>query len=136
MLSKEEATKLYEENGRSFTRASAKAGIPRSTFTMAYRGNYRGAVKAADSPSIGKSLSEFRETFDKNVIIPRQIREGLKKLGNAWDYEAAFAKACGVSITDISNFRDEFSDNWHSLKREGRRVWGSKSMIKSIKATL
>ena len=132
MITKDEAVALCVKNNGNVTEAAKEAGMPRTTFRKIMKG---GAAKATPSP-IGKTLAQFRETFDKNVIVPKRIKAGLEKLGDSWEYEVAFAKSAGVSLTDLANFREMFPDNWHALKRDGRRVWSSKSTIKAIRSML
>ena len=142
------AEKLYKEHGMSLTRAAAAAGMARSTFTKLLRGEVpakprKTLTKPAEGPGgpapargVGKTLAEFRSTFDKNVIVPARIRAGLSALGSNWEYEVAFAKFCGVSLADMSNFRELFTDNWLAVKREGRRVWSSKATIRAMREML
>lgn len=139
------AEKLYKEHGMSLTRAAAAAGMARSTFTKLLRGEVpakprKTLAKPAGGPDpargVGKALAEFRSTFDKNVIVPERIRAGLSALGSNWEYEVAFAKFCGVSLADMSNFRGLFPDNWLAVKREGRRVWSSKATIRAMREML
>jgi hypothetical protein len=71
----------------------------------------------------GRSLQNFKQTYDKNTIIPQKIRNALKELGPAWEYEAEFIKRAGVNYTDINIFRDMFSDYLVIIKRENKRIW-------------
>jgi hypothetical protein len=77
---------------------------------------FAGAKKA------GRSLAEFRSTYDKSTIVPAKIRAALKVLGaNGWEYEVDFGRMAGVSSSDLGNFRDEFSGFVVALK--DRRAW-------------
>jgi hypothetical protein len=83
-----------------------------------------GATAAAGTPAkMGRSLTEFRATYDKATIVPTRVKAALKALGaGGWEYENIFARAAGVSLSDLANFRDAFAAHIVSL-REGRRAW-------------
>ena len=82
----------------------------------------------------GKSLSEFREVYDKDYIIPRRIRAGLKSLGNGWEYEVEFARKIGVRIADLANYREMFTEYVVSLNQASKRVWaGNKTLAEQLK---
>lgn len=78
--------------------------------------------KVAEKPKVGRSLTEFKNTYDKNTIVPAKIKAALKLLGNGWDFEVNFAKLAGVSLADLGNFREMFVDHVVTLK-ESRRAW-------------
>jgi hypothetical protein len=70
-----------------------------------------------------RALSEFRETYDKSLIIPARVRKALTRMGKGrWAYESEFAKLAEVTLADLGNFRDKFSAYVVQL-REGRRAW-------------
>ena len=70
-----------------------------------------------------KTLAEFRATYDKATIVPAKLRAAIKSLGQGgWEYEVQFSHNAGVSLSDLANFRDQFSKYVVAL-REGRRVW-------------
>jgi len=71
----------------------------------------------------GKSIDEFRARHDKGFIIPRRIEDGLKAMGEGWEYEAQFARIAGVALTDLSAYRDQYADYIVLLNRDGRRAW-------------
>lgn len=113
----------------------AKAlGMPRSTFRLRLRGVLpkSGAARpAAPLPrsSNGRSLQDFRAEHDKDFIVPRKIREALKLLGGGWEYEAQFAKLAGVSLADLGNYRDAFSEHVVPLRRDGKRAWAATAAV-------
>lgn len=87
-------------------------------------------------PAVGKSLKEFRETYDKSTIVPQKIRNGLRMLGQGWEYEVQFAKMAGVSLADLGMFRDQFSEYVIPL-RESRRAWaGTLGVAKAMREML
>lgn len=138
------------------TVAAAKAmGIARSTLqsqlsTAAKRGIKAGnlnhnafdnlvarSVPSKKTTSLGKSLTEFRAQYDKSYLVPMAIEEGLKNLGDdAWEYEAAFIKICGLSQTDFGRFREEFAEYYVVVDgtRSGKRIWaGSKNLAAQLR---
>lgn len=76
-----------------------------------------------EAPTSGKSLADFKQTYDKNTIIPRKIKAALKELGSAWEYEAEFIKRAGINYTDMNTFRDMFDDHLIFIKRENKKIW-------------
>jgi hypothetical protein len=80
-------------------------------------------VDKAPAQTVGRSLAEFKQTYDKNTIIPQKVRAALKELGTAWEYEAEFIKRADISYTDLAAFRDMFSDHVVIVKRENKKIW-------------
>lgn len=107
--------------------AGAKAmNIPRATLQHRLRVAKANGVKPQEAPATkraGRSLDDFRAAHDKDFIVPAKIKEGLKALGGGWEYEVAFAKLAGVSLTDLSSYRDAFSAHVVAVKRDGKRAW-------------
>ena len=84
------------------------------------------APKAAPTTkAIGRGLDEFRASFDKSHIIPSRVKAALESLGNAWMTELEFAKLAGVSIPDLSAYREPFEDHVVVLpgQHKGKRLW-------------
>lgn len=74
-----------------------------------------------------KTISAFRSTYDRAVVIPDRIRAALAALAKAegpeaWEKESEFLKRSGVSSTDLGRFRDAFEP--HVVR--ARPVGGSK----------
>ena len=116
---------LVKEHGG--VRAAARAtGIPRSTFVKRLRKERAGHTAGKpDARKAGRSLAEFRSEYDKDYIIPAKIKAGIKELAGGWEYEVAFAKLAGVSLADLSAYRDAFAYHWFPIKRDGKRVWAA-----------
>lgn len=83
-----------------------------------------------------KTLSDFRQVYDKSTIVPKAIKSALKDLGQSgWEYEVQFAKMAGISLVDIANFREMFADYIVSIKRDNKRVWaGSVSTANEMRS--
>lgn len=134
MVQKEaqEAVKKYGSQ-----RAAATAlGISRTTFRRIHKGQ-KSTVQTKftpSSPAKGKSLTDFRKAYDKDFIVPKKVRDAIKELGSTWEYESVFAKNAGVSLSDLGNYRDMFSDYIVSLKRDGKRAWaGTKQLAQQMR---
>lgn len=88
---------------------------------------YRGSTPDSTTtpkPASGKSLSDFRNLYDKSTILPKRIAAALKALGpGGWEYEVQFARLAGVSLTDLSTVRDKYDKHVVVLTRDGRRAW-------------
>jgi len=119
--------------------AARALGIPRQTFCDRLRGIVGVDTKPAtttDARRAGRSLADFRATYDKATIIPAKVRAALKALGSGWEYEVQFAKLAGVSLADLGTFRDGFAEHVVSL-REGRRAWaGTAATAKAMREML
>lgn len=84
----------------------------------------------------GRSIAEFRATYDKSTIVPAKIKEGIKALTHGgWEYEAQFVKLAGITHSDLGNFRDQFAEFIVVMK--DRRVWvGSVKTAKLMREML
>lgn len=94
-------------------------------------------IAAAPAPKrAGKGVEEFRAAHDKDFIVPQKIRDGLKKLGNGWEYEGDFVRLAMLSQTDMALYRDGFADFWFEVSgHTKRRVWcGSKELAEKLRA--
>lgn len=85
----------------------------------------------------GRSLDDFRGAHDKSFIVPNKIKAGLEELGDSWEYEADFAKRCGVTISEMSQYRNGFEKNFLQLRvngKPGKRCWaGTPSYLEKLK---
>jgi hypothetical protein len=81
--------------------------------------------------SKAKTLADFRETHDPNVIVPTKIRKALEQMAaegpENWEYEADFVRRASVSQTQMGQFRDQFAahvvETPHVQGRQPRKVW-------------
>jgi hypothetical protein len=82
------------------------------------------AYKSTPVPAVkGKTLADFRQTYDKATIVPAKVKAALKVLGaSGWEYEVQFSRMAGVSTMDLSAFRDQFAGHIVNLK-DNRRAW-------------
>lgn len=82
------------------------------------------AVAAATKP-VGRSIDEFKASYDKSYIVPGKIKAALQKLEHSWLYEVDFAKLAGVNLADLGAFRSAFEDHVVVLSGQdrGKRVW-------------
>jgi len=120
MASREEILKAIEKHGSKAAAARA-IGIPESTLKSTLR---RGGSKPAPEPkAVGRTIAEFRNTYDKATIIPRKVKDALKKMGSKWEYESIFARLAGVSMLDLSAVRDQFEAHIVVVDRSGKRAW-------------
>lgn len=132
MYSKAELIEAVKKHGSQ--RKAAKAlGMGQATLNDHIAGKYNGVAKPKVDPK-GKSLAEFRAQHDKSFIVPKRIKEGLAALGSGWEYEVQFAKIAGISLADLSNFREQFADNFVVVGRSGKRAWtGSKATAQAMR---
>lgn len=137
-MTKEETLAAVKKHG-GIRKAAEALGISYSTFQARVSKANQGVARIA-SPSIpvkGKSLSEFKATYDKSFIVPNKIKAALKELGGGWAYELDFAKLAGVSVMDIGRVRDQFAEHIVVLNRESKRAWaGTKATAKAMRNML
>lgn len=78
-------------------------------------------------------MSDFRNAYDLNTIVPKKVAEGFRKLGSGWLYESEFVKLSGLTLKDISAFRDNYSEHI-VVVRDSRRIWvGRKSVAEQMR---
>lgn len=84
---------------------------------------------------VGRTIDDFKASYDKSYIIPGKIKAALAKLENGWQYEVDFAKLAGVSLTDLGAYRAAFEDFIVPLNRDGgKRVWaGTKGLAQRMR---
>lgn len=73
-----------------------------------------------------KTLADFANAHDKNVIVPKKIKDALDKLGkDGWEYEPEFMRLAGVSVTDFARFREQFEAFYVVVggSKSSKRVW-------------
>lgn len=89
----------------------------------------------AKTKQAGRGLTDFRAAHDKRFIVPAKIRAGLESLGESWEYEQEFLRRCGLSTTDFSIYRDEFSDFWVQVGgKSPKRIWaGTKKFAETLR---
>ncbi len=137
-MTRDEAQAAVKEHG-GIKPAARALKIPYTTLRGWLHGTGESGNRARRTPApmtAGRSLDEFRHTYDKSTIIPARIKEGLSKLGSGWEYEVAFAKLAGVSLSDLGNFRDQFAAHVVTL-RESRRAWaGTKATAGKMREML
>ncbi len=128
MINREEAIAAVKKHGG--IRAAARAlGMPLSTLQLRLAG-VKPKSRAEQPPAPGgaqrgRSLQEFRCQHDKDFIVPARIREGLKALRGGWEYEGPFAKLAAVSLSDLANYREAFTDYIVVVRRDGKRAWAA-----------
>lgn len=117
--------KKMREQGMTFAEIAKRIGKCRSVVNEAFSGR-PGRTKpaiAVEQPKPGRSLSDFRKTYDKDLIVPNKIKTTLKLLGNSWCYEKEFVYQAGVSFGDLSNYRDMFAEHVVTIRQDNKRVW-------------
>ncbi len=121
-MNQAEKVKEYAKRHASYDarRISKNMGIPAAIVRQVLSGR---AVAVKGKQKLGRPLTEFRATFDKDFIVPKRIREGLKELGNGWEYEAEFIRHIGVRAIDLAAYRDQFADHIVTIRVESKRAW-------------
>lgn len=93
----------------------------------------------AKAQPVTRNLSTFRASHDRNVIIPNKIKNALADMAEkegpeTYAYESAdpeggvpFVRRAGISLTELSSFRDLFKEHIVELPNDsrsrGKRVW-------------
>jgi hypothetical protein len=120
--------------GKSIAEIARAVGAGKTTVQGAFAKQGKpGAVAVENRKVVGRSLAEFRQTYDKDTIVPGKVRAALKVLGAGWEYEAQFAKLAGLSLSDLGAYRDLFAAHVVALK-ETRRAWaGTVAVAKAMR---
>jgi hypothetical protein len=85
----------------------------------------------------GRSLADWKATYDKDTIVPSKVRAALKELGQSWEYESEFVRRAGVSYADLNGYRDAFADYIVTIRAESKRVWaGSVEFAQALREVL
>jgi hypothetical protein len=85
---------------------------------------------------VGRDINAFRESHDKNTIVPRKIDAALKALGpDKWEYQPDFIKLAEISVTDMAMFREQYADFTVEIRAKIRKVvWcGSKALATKLR---
>ncbi|MDP9089182.1 MAG: hypothetical protein M3O26_10645 [Pseudomonadota bacterium] len=93
-------------------------------------------MASAAKKTVGRDINAFRESHDKNCIVPKKIEQGLKLLGpDQWHYQPDFIKLCEISVTDLAMFREQYSDFFVEIRAKTRKVvWcGSKALATKLR---
>ena len=141
---KTEAAAAVKKHG-SIRKAASAMGIPFTTFSARLQGvaprppRKMSGTLLPVSPVMkdreGRSLAEFRAEHDKDFIVPKRIKEGLKALGSGWAYEVQFAKAAAISLSDLNAYRSLFEPHVVVVNRAGKRAWaGTKEVAAKMRA--
>lgn len=96
-------------------------------------------MASAAKKTVGRDINAFRESHDKNCIVPKKIEEALKTLGpDRWEYQGDFLKICQVSVTDLAMFREQYAEFVIEIRAKTRKiVWcGSKPLAIKLRAML
>jgi len=134
-MTREEAQELVKKHSTKQEAADA-AGVSRTTFRRILDGTQRArTVKMVVStkPYMGtqvtaRSVTDFRNTYDLNTIVPKKIAAGFKQLGAGWLYESEFAKAAGLTMKDLGMFRDNYAEHI-VVVGDSRRIWAGKKTV-------
>jgi hypothetical protein len=130
-MTKDEAKALLVKCAGNKSQAARRAGISRRTFARLLE---RGAAQQVSKPPVvsssvqARSLSDFRQTYDKETIIPRAVQSAFKQLGSGWVYEAEFVKLAGIALKDLAIFRDRYADHL-VVVADHRRIWVGKTRV-------
>lgn len=90
--------------------------------------------KPGAKATVGRSPDEFDQLYDKNIIIPRKIRDALERLGPSWLREQQFIQNAGVNTTELAAYREQFEDYFVTVGgRNGHRIWFGDKRLASEK---
>ena len=124
-MTKDQIQKAIQKHG-TVTAAAKSLGISRQALR---RMEAKGTGPAKGSAQAkGKSLTAFRDEYDKDTVVPKKLRAALASLGAGWEYEVQFSRAAGVSLADLAASRDAFAEFVVQLPG-GRRAWAGKKAV-------
>jgi len=124
--------KSMRDSGMSYQQIADELGVAKSTVTRIFSprkpSGAAAPVSAKPKPEAGRSLKDFAQKYDKDIIVPRRIKDALKTMPD-WLYESEFVRHAGISQTDCSSFRDQFAEHVVVIKRDGRKVWAKTATV-------
>lgn len=134
-----EAVAAFEAFGNK-TEAAKSLRLPRNTFCDRLDAAMKLGILPVSLPTTakGRSLADFRQEYDKDFIVPKKIESAIADLGkDGWEYEVQFAKLAGLSLADLGNYRERYSEHVVTIKRDGRRAWaGSPKTAAAMRSML
>jgi hypothetical protein len=124
-------------NPETVRKAVAKCGgITKAAESLGISRHAAGRLLRQKASPAKKSLSDFRAEYDKDTIVPKRLKAALVALGSGgWEYEVPFARAAGVSLSDLSAYRDAFASNVVQLPG-GRRAWAQAGTAAKMRSML
>lgn len=87
-----------------------------------------------------KGLAGFRKSFDKSIIVPNAIEEGIDKLlvtdeGEPdWMYDEEFREKCKVPVAGWRRYADQYKDL--QVKVDGKIIWGHPDIIEQMREVI
>lgn len=65
------------------------------------------------APVKGRTLTDFRNTHDRDVVIPNKLRAALAAMAKEGPehhlYEQELLELAGISTTDLGKYREQFA---------------------------
>jgi hypothetical protein len=119
--------------------AARALGMNRVTFSRRIGGTPPASARTvAATAAAGRSLAEFRATFDKDTIFPQKINAALAQLGkDGWAYEVEFSKLAGLGLAQLAVYRESYAEHVVHLGRDSKRAWaGSKALAAKMREML
>jgi hypothetical protein len=58
----------------------------------------------------GRSLTAFKNTYDKSIVVPAKIEAALARISTEYRTSLEFQKEADVSMTELAAFRDQYED--------------------------
>jgi hypothetical protein len=88
------------------------------------------ASAATGTPSTGRTLELFRQTFD----VPLRIRQGIRRhLVSVYMTDQEFRESCGVPSTNWRRYADDDEFRANRGKFSGQTYWASETMMSKMK---
>lgn len=86
----------------------------------------------------GRGLDEFSKRYDANARADAGIRDALKSLGDAWEYENEFCRRAKICTRELTDRRDKLAGFFVTTRgRNPRRIWcGTKKFATQLRARI
>jgi thiamine monophosphate synthase len=120
-MTRDDADQAMKQHG-SQSKAATALGVSRSALRRALA---HGQEKGPAAKSKARSLSEFRQQYDLETIVPQRVQAAFREMGAGWLYEVEFAKLANVTTAQLSAFRDRYADHIVAV-RDSRRIWAGR----------
>ncbi len=67
-------------------------------------------AKKSTSSIPGRTLADFKNTYDANIVVPAKIEAALARIGSEYRTALEFQKEADVSMTELARFRDQYEE--------------------------
>jgi len=130
---------LWKKDPRfSRKKASESTGVNQRTIYKWVKDLEKGTVapiRRIRKPDKGGTIDDFRRQYDDSVVVPNQIKAGIKKLVKngepTYKTDQEFREICGVAPGKWRRYAEDFRHL--QIKKDGLHWWGHPDIIEEMR---